>query len=58
MFVNLAIYFTLVGSFFLLVLGLFRTKSENEGVRHIGLGNIGAALYFLLLTMLITYSNS
>ncbi|MDT7540584.1 MAG: hypothetical protein QOE33_488 [Acidobacteriota bacterium] len=57
MFVNLAIYFMLVASFFLLVLGTVRTESESEIVRHIGLGNIGAAIYILLMTCLVAYLN-
>jgi VIT1/CCC1 family predicted Fe2+/Mn2+ transporter len=57
MFVNLAIYFMLVASFFLLVLGTVRAKSESEIVRHVGLGNIGAAIYLLLLTCLVAYLN-
>ena len=58
MLINLAIYFMLGGSFFVLVLGMLRTKSDEEKVRQVGLGNIGAAIYFLLLTMLVTYANS
>lgn len=57
MFANLAIYFMSVASFFLLVLGTVRTKSESEIVRHVGLGNIGAAIYLLLMTCLIAYLN-
>ena len=53
----LAIYGTTAISFFVLVLGTLRTKSESEAVRHTGLGNIGAAIYLLLLACLIAYLN-
>jgi hypothetical protein len=57
MLVDLAIYGTTAISFFLLVLGTLRTKSESEIKRHVGLGNIGAAIYLLLLTCLVAYLN-
>ena len=57
MLADLAIYGTTAISFFVLVLGVFRTKSESEAVRHVGLGNIGAALYLLLLVCLFAYLN-
>ena len=57
MVVNLVIYFMLGGSFFLLVRGMLRAESKEQEVRQAGLGNIGAAIYFLLLTMLVIYVN-
>jgi hypothetical protein len=53
MFVDLAMYGTAAISFFLLLLGTFRCKSESEVIRHVGLGNIGAAIYLLLLVCLV-----
>lgn len=53
--IKVAIWFVSILSFFSVLEGLHRTKSHDEKERSGALVYIGAAIYFVLLAMLITY---
>lgn len=58
MVIKVVICIVSIVSFFAVLEGLHRTKSYDEKERSGALAYIGAAVYFVLLAMLITHGNS